>query len=213
MLQGVSLSFLFIPLMALAMSRIQPDKMGNATSIFNLMRNIGGSVGIAIMTTFLARRYAGTSEPSGGEHNSGQRMRPSRMLQGLKANFFAHGADAATASRKAIAAIYGMVQQHAAMLAFVEAFWLMGVVFLMMLPFLPSAAIFQAGAKPKPVPTIRQQLVSVRTCSILSRKMRRQRVTRGRASLGFALTSPGSIFEGISFSFRDAVIRRFPVLE
>ena len=55
-LQGVALSFLFIPLMSLAMSHISPEKMGNATSIFNLMRNIGGSVGIALMTTFLARR-------------------------------------------------------------------------------------------------------------------------------------------------------------
>ena len=55
-LQGVALAFLFIPLMALAMAKISPEKMGNATSIFNLMRNIGGSVGIAVMTTFLSRR-------------------------------------------------------------------------------------------------------------------------------------------------------------
>ena len=55
----------------------------------------------------------------------------------MRANFIAHGVDAVTASRKALAALYGMVQQHAAMLAFVEAFWLMGVVFLLMLPFLP----------------------------------------------------------------------------
>ncbi|MGA7444283.1 MAG: DHA2 family efflux MFS transporter permease subunit, partial [Candidatus Sulfotelmatobacter sp.] len=55
-LQGTALSFLFIPLMALSMAGIPKEKIGNATSIFNLMRNIGGSVGIAIMTTFLARR-------------------------------------------------------------------------------------------------------------------------------------------------------------
>jgi DHA2 family multidrug resistance protein len=135
-LQGVALAFLFIPLMALAMAKIRPEKMGNATSIFNLMRNIGGSIGIAVMTTFLARRTQ-------LHHNhlvenitagSGQTY---RMLMGMQANFFAHGADRATASRKAYAALYGLVQQHAAMLAFVEAFWVMGVVFLLMLPFLP----------------------------------------------------------------------------
>src|SRR5581483_7347244 len=54
--QGVALSFLFIPLMTLSMSGIPKEKIGNATSIFNLMRNIGGSFGIASMTTFLARR-------------------------------------------------------------------------------------------------------------------------------------------------------------
>ena len=135
-LQGVALAFLFIPLMALAMAKISPEKMGNATSIFNLMRNIGGSVGIAVMTTFLARRMqmhqnhlVGNVTPGNGQAY--------RMLMGMQANFYAHGADAVTASRKAMAAMYGMVQQHAAMLAFVEAFWVMGVVFLMMLPLLP----------------------------------------------------------------------------
>ena len=158
-LQGVALSFLFIPLMSLAMSRIQPEKMGNATSIFNLMRNIGGSVGIALMTTFLARRsqvhqnhlVANITAGSGQTY---------RMLQGLRADFYAHGADAATASRKSIAAIYGMVQQHAAMLAFVEAFWLMGVVFLLMLPFLPLLQYSKPRKKPTPVPATRPQLVS-----------------------------------------------------
>ncbi len=158
-LQGVALSFLFIPLMSLAMSRIQPDKMGNATSIFNLMRNIGGSVGIALMTTFLARRSQVHQNHLVANITPGSEQ-TYRMLQGLRANFYVHGADAATASRKSIAAIYGMVQQHAAMLAFVEAFWLMGVVFLMMLPFLPLLQYSKAAKKPKPVPTIRQQLVS-----------------------------------------------------
>jgi len=51
--------------------------------------------------------------------------------------FVARGIDSVTASRKALGAVYGMVQQHATMLAFVEAFWIMGVVFLLMLAFLP----------------------------------------------------------------------------
>ena len=55
-IQGGAMAFLFIPLMAASMSGIAKEKMGNATSIYNLMRNIGGSFGIATMTTFLARR-------------------------------------------------------------------------------------------------------------------------------------------------------------
>ena len=126
---GVALSFLFIPLMALAMARIQPEKMGNATSIFNLMRNIGGSVGIAIMTTFLARRTQMHQNHLVAKIVPAA-VRRTECCRACKANFYAHGADTVTATRKAIAAIYGMVQQHAAMLAFVEAFWVMGVVFL-----------------------------------------------------------------------------------
>jgi DHA2 family multidrug resistance protein len=135
-LQGVALSFLFIPLMALAMARIEPEKMGNATSIFNLMRNIGGSVGIAIMTTFLARRTQMHQNHLVANVTAGD-LKTLSMLRGIQANFYAHGADAVTASRKSLAAMYGLVQEHASMLAFVEAFWVMGVVFLLMIPFLP----------------------------------------------------------------------------
>lgn len=135
-LQGVALSFLFIPLMTLAMARIQPEKMGNATSIFNLMRNIGGSVGIAIMTTFLARRSQMHQNHLVANVTAGD-LKTLSMLRGMQAHFYAQGADTVTASRKSLAALYGLVQEHASMLAFVEAFWLMGVVFLLMIPFLP----------------------------------------------------------------------------
>ena len=146
-LQGVALAFLFIPLMSLAMSRIAPEKMGNATSIFNLMRNIGGSVGIAIMTTFLARRMQVHQNHLVANVHPGS-VQAYRMLQGMRANFIQHGADAVTASRKSLAAIYDLVQEHAAMLAFVEAFWLMGVVFLLMLPLLPILQYTKHAHKP-----------------------------------------------------------------
>jgi hypothetical protein len=77
----------------------------------------------------------------------------------MRANFIAHGSDAVTASRKAYAAIYGLVQQHAAMLAFVEAFWVMGVVFLLMLPFLPLLQ-YQPHKRPPAVPPKRRMLLT-----------------------------------------------------
>jgi len=150
-LQGVALAFLFIPLMSLAMSHINPQKMGNATSIFNLMRNIGGSIGIAIMTTFLSRRSQVHQNHLVANVTAGS-PQALRLLEGMRANFYTHGADSVTASRKAIAALYGLVQQHAAMLAFVEAFWLMGVVFLLMIPFLPMLQYSKKKPAPKPAP-------------------------------------------------------------
>jgi DHA2 family multidrug resistance protein len=134
-LQGVAMSFLFIPLMAMTMAEIRPEKMGNATSIFNLMRNIGGSVGIAAMTTFLARRTQMHQSRLVEKITAGN-QHMLEMLQGLQGFFRAYGADNYTANRKALGALYGLVQSHAAMLAFVEAFWVMGVVFLLMLPFI-----------------------------------------------------------------------------
>jgi len=133
--QGVAMSFLFIPLMAMTMAEIRPEKMGNATSIFNLMRNIGGSIGIAAMTTFLARRTQMHQSRLVEKITAGDES-TLRILQGLQRFFHAYGADNYTANRKALGALYGLVQSHAAMLAFVEAFWVMGVVFLLMLPFI-----------------------------------------------------------------------------
>jgi len=149
-LQGVALSFLFIPLMALAMARIQPEKMGNATSIFNLMRNIGGSVGIAIMTTFLARRTQLHQNHLVAHVTAGD-TKTLQLLRGMQFNFRAHGADAVTAAHKSLAAMYGLVQQHAAMMAFVEAFWIMGVVFLLMVPFLPLLQYTRRAPQKRPV--------------------------------------------------------------
>jgi hypothetical protein len=58
------------------------------------------------------------------------------MLHGLQSWFQLHGYSSVDAAKKSLAAIYGMVQQQAAMLSFVEAFWVMGVIFLGMLPLL-----------------------------------------------------------------------------
>jgi MFS transporter, DHA2 family, multidrug resistance protein len=132
--QGVAMGCMFIPLSAAAVSHIAKQKMGNATSIFNLMRNIGGSAGIALMTTLIARR-------SQLHHNHlVARVTPydlstQQMFQQFRAYFIAVGSDAATATQRAYAALDGMVQKHAAMLAFVEAFWVNAVIFLVMIPF------------------------------------------------------------------------------
>ena len=53
---GVGMGFLFIPLTTLTMSGIRKEEMANATAIFNLLRNLGGSFGVAFVTTMLARR-------------------------------------------------------------------------------------------------------------------------------------------------------------
>lgn len=53
---GVGIGFLFISLTTMTMSSIRKEGMGNATSIFNLLENLGGSFGVSIVTTMLARR-------------------------------------------------------------------------------------------------------------------------------------------------------------
>lgn len=131
--QGVSLGLLFVPLTTITMDPIPKEEMGNATSQFNLMRNIGGSVGIALIQTFVTRQrqlHIGRL----GEHITAYDPGTRLMLERLEHAFRAAGADAVTASHKALAAVWGMVQQQAAALAFLDAFHVLGILFMVIIP-------------------------------------------------------------------------------
>ncbi len=134
-IQGFAMSFLFVPLGVASVSHIAKEKMGNATSIFNMMRNIGGSFGIAIMTTLLTRRQQ-LHQTHLVSHIVGLDPETQQILAAARQWFFAQGADPVTAQQRAYAAVYGMVQRQGAMISFVEMFWLMAVVFLALVPFL-----------------------------------------------------------------------------
>src|SRR5712692_516850 len=132
-LQGASLAFLFVPLTTITMDPIRRAVMGNATSIFNLMRNLGGSVGIAGVTTLVARHEQTNLNNLSGDVSFG-RLRVQTSLEMLRRLFVSRGADAVTANRRAYAAIFGMVQRQAAMLSFNHTYWLLAGLFLLMLP-------------------------------------------------------------------------------
>jgi DHA2 family multidrug resistance protein len=135
-LQGAAMAFLFIPLMTTSMSGITKEKMGNATSIYNLMRNIGGSFGIATMTTFLARRQQ-VHQNQIISHLTPMDIRTQNTVNGLQGWFRMHQPISAyDAAHKSWDVVYLMVQQQASMLSFVEAFWVMGVIFWAMMPLL-----------------------------------------------------------------------------
>lgn len=54
-LQGASIGLIFVPIMSLSMATLSNDKIGNASGIFNLARNLGGSIGISVTTTYVTR--------------------------------------------------------------------------------------------------------------------------------------------------------------
>jgi DHA2 family multidrug resistance protein len=134
-IQGVAMGFLFVPLTTITHDPIPKERMGNATSVFNLMRNIGGSVGIAMVTTIVARRTQSNTNVLGANVTL---FSPAaqQMLAAARAGFMAKGMDAYTATRAAYAAVFGMVQQQAAMLSFVGTFRLLGLMFLCVIPLI-----------------------------------------------------------------------------
>ncbi len=133
--QGLALALLFVPLTTATMDPIRREEMGNATSIFNLMRNIGGSMGIAAATTLLARHQQVHINRLGANVNiySPQAQAAINQLRGV---FMSQGNDPATATNRAYGALFGVVQQQASMLSFVDVFHLLGLIFLLVLPAL-----------------------------------------------------------------------------
>ncbi|MGH9468031.1 MAG: DHA2 family efflux MFS transporter permease subunit [Terriglobales bacterium] len=131
--QGGGMAFIFVPLTTITMDAIPLKDMGNATALFNLMRNLGGAVGISVVTFLVARRQQFHQNRLTSQLGS-TNPTLAHMLAGFKALMMTRGMDAATAARQALAAVYGMVQQQALLLSYVEVFFLLGTVFLLMTP-------------------------------------------------------------------------------
>jgi DHA2 family multidrug resistance protein len=131
--QGFALSMLFVPLTTISMDPIPRERMGNATSLFNLMRNIGGSVGIAITGTMLARQQQVHYETLGTNVDP-YNPAAQAMLERLRGGFLSSGSDPVTASHQALAAVAGLVHRQAAIVSFVEIFRLLGIMFLILIP-------------------------------------------------------------------------------
>ena len=135
LLQGTSMGLLFVPLTTVTNDRIPRHEMGNATSLFNLMRNIGASIGIASVTTIVARHTQEHSNILAG-HITNYDPATTTVFEATRRALMAQGMDLVTATKQAYAAIFGMVQQHAAMMAYLDAFLLLSILFIFMLPLI-----------------------------------------------------------------------------
>jgi DHA2 family multidrug resistance protein len=132
-IQGAGLALLFVPLTTVSMATIAQERMGYATSMFNLMRNIGGSVGIAITATILQRARVQIGSHM-GENVSVYDTTTQTLLAQITNGLIAAGTDAVTATQRAYMILNGMLFRQASMVSFVMLFRLLGIVFLVMIP-------------------------------------------------------------------------------
>jgi DHA2 family multidrug resistance protein len=132
---GLSLGLVFVPLTTISMSPIPKETMGNATSLFNLVRNLGGSIGISAVNTIVLRR-AQANVNILGAHVNPYSSTATQMLSGLQHMFMSKGADLVTATQRANEAIFRMVTQQANMLAYNNVFRILGGLFLFLIPFI-----------------------------------------------------------------------------
>ena len=136
MVQSSGLAFLFVPISTVAFAFIPKERTSYATGLFNLARNIGGSAGIATVTTLLARRaqfHQQTLVAHLTPYDSGVPRLPGGRDRDCCTP---HGATLPDAAAQAAGLLYGSMLQAGDMLAFADAFWLMGVLFLLIIPLM-----------------------------------------------------------------------------
>jgi DHA2 family multidrug resistance protein len=135
MLQSFGLAFLFIPINVAAFAYVPREKTNMGTGIINLARNIGASVGIATVTTLLQRRTQ-VHQAQLMEHVNGLSRAYNNMINATQVRLVSAGSGLAQASAQAHGMIYNTVQRQAAMLAFIDNFKMLGVVFFAVIPAL-----------------------------------------------------------------------------
>lgn len=134
-IRGIGLSLLFVPLTTLALGSLSPENIAQGTGLNNMMRQLGGSFGVAIVTTFIHLRQA--------EHRSQlltyvDQYNPAfnERYQGLYNNFIAKGFDAQRAHDLAFKAIDGTVLKQTYLMTYTDGFWFIGVFFIFCIPLL-----------------------------------------------------------------------------
>jgi DHA2 family multidrug resistance protein len=130
---SAGLGFLFVPINTAAYYYIAKTDTDYASGLINLARNLGGSAGISFVTTMLARR-AQFHQNILVSHVTETNPTYLKMFEGAKEMFIHQGANAVEAATKATTLIYGMVKRQASMLAFIDNFWVLGFIFLAMIP-------------------------------------------------------------------------------
>jgi MFS transporter, DHA2 family, multidrug resistance protein len=131
--RAVGQALAFAPLSAVATAGIEKENAGSGSALFNMMRNLGGAIGIAMLQTFLTKReqfHSNVLTPSVSLFTEATRAR----IEELARYFLNHGvSDQGTAMHKAIVAIGNVVRKQAFVMAFSDTFYLLGAVLIVAL--------------------------------------------------------------------------------
>ncbi|HKT46587.1 MAG TPA: DHA2 family efflux MFS transporter permease subunit [Candidatus Acidoferrales bacterium] len=150
MLQSFGLAFLFIPINVAAFAYVPKEKTNMGTGIINLARNVGASVGIATVTTMLERRTQ-FHQAQLMDHVNPYSLAFQKVFHAMTVSFTTGGSGGPGAISQAYRMIYGTVQRQAAMMAFIDDFKMLGVVFLAVIPVLVLMRKPKLGADSAPV--------------------------------------------------------------
>jgi MFS transporter, DHA2 family, multidrug resistance protein len=148
MFQSVGMAFLFVPIQTISYSGVPVEKNNQVSGIMNLSRNLGGDVGIAFVTSLIARRSQ-MHQARLTAHATAYDSVYQAKLQGIAAAMERAGATSIDAAREATGAMYRQVLQQATQLAYLDALFVLGIGAALMVPIL--AIIKKPGPMGAPV--------------------------------------------------------------
>jgi len=131
------------PLASIALAGISGQEAGSASGIFNMLRNLGGAIGTALLETFFTKREQYHSFII-GQHVSLLQPATRTRLEAMQQYFLAHGsADPAAAMHSAIIAVGNAIRQQSTIMGYSDSFALLGVILLL---GAASVALLRKGA-------------------------------------------------------------------
>lgn len=132
-LRGVGLSLLFVPITTMALSTLKGKQIGEGAAFTGMMRQLGGSFGIAIITTMITR-YTQSHRVNLTENLDPTRPEVSQRIEAMKAAFMAKGDSANLALQKAYQAMDYNVMKQATVLSYMDIFLYLGILFACCIP-------------------------------------------------------------------------------
>ena len=135
LIRGVGMALLFVPLTTLAMSDLKGPELGQGSGLNNMMRQLGGSFGIAVLTTLIHTRQAYHRSHLLENINV---LNPAfiERFNGHLHNFMSKGKSLSDATTMAYKAIEGGIIRQTLLLTYDDAYWLSGMVMLFSIPLL-----------------------------------------------------------------------------
>jgi DHA2 family multidrug resistance protein len=131
-INGFAMGFIFVPMSTVAMGTLRNDQIGSATGLYNLMRNLGGGVGISVVTTIVSRSTQSHMPPlvaHATPYDPAFVDRLHAIQNGLSSQLGTYAAQ-----QGALASIYGIIERQASLLAFLDAFRLLSLLCLLSIP-------------------------------------------------------------------------------
>jgi MFS transporter, DHA2 family, multidrug resistance protein len=148
-IQGAGLAFLFVPINAAAFYFVPKERTGHGTAIINLIRNVGGSCGIAFVTTLLARRMQ-SNQSLLVHHLTPLNPVYERAVSGIQSALIHRGVAPSQVPHWAQGVIQGQLARQSAMLAYADVFQLLGIISLAVIPFMFLLKKIKQGAGAMP---------------------------------------------------------------